>query len=411
LLKHRIHRSTLIVTGHISRIRTLLLQDEAASGKFLLAATAAAIIWMNSPWSDAYETLWAQHFTIGIGDWQLSETLRHWINEGLMAVFFLMAGLEIKREIVQGELRTARAASLPIAAALGGMALPAVLYAIFNNGHAGSSGWAIPMTTDTAFAVGALALLGKRIPVSLRIFLLTAVVVDDIGAIIIITLFYSDGISLLPLAIAGGLLMIIGLLQWLRLLRFSVFIVLGVGMWLAIHASGVHAAIAGALLGLSAPIISRRKDKRAIAGRLERSLIPMSAFVVMPLFALANAGVQLRLGAFQSEDAVRMGLGLGAGLIVGKTFGILGAAWLVVRLGVVRLPQEVTWRMVAGVGMLAGIGFTLSIFIAALAFEYTPLFDAAKMSIFIASIISAGLGLSLLRRATRHRVPAAQTTL
>lgn len=411
MLKHRIHRSTLIVTGHISRIRTLLLQDEAASGKFLLAATAAAIIWMNSPWSDAYETLWAQHFTIGIGDWQLSETLRHWINEGLMAVFFLMAGLEIKREIVQGELRTARAASLPIAAALGGMALPAVLYAIFNNGHAGSSGWAIPMTTDTAFAVGALALLGKRIPVSLRIFLLTAVVVDDIGAIIIITLFYSDGISLLPLAIAGGLLMIIGLLQWLRLLRFSVFIVLGVGMWLAIHASGVHAAIAGALLGLSAPIISRRKDKRAIAGRLERSLIPMSAFVVMPLFALANAGVQLRLGAFQSEDAVRMGLGLGAGLIVGKTFGILGAAWLVVRLGVVRLPQEVTWRMVAGVGMLAGIGFTLSIFIAALAFEYTPLFDAAKMSIFIASIISAGLGLSLLRRATRHRVPAAQTTL
>lgn len=381
-----------------------LLKDEASSGKFLLIAALVALAWMNSPWSSSYETLWSQLFTVGIGDWQLSEDLRHWINEGLMAIFFLVAGLEIKREIAKGELRTVRAASLPIAAAIGGMVVPALIYAVINSGYAGFHGWAIPMTTDTAFAVGALALLGRRIPASLRIFLLTAVVVDDIGAILVITIFYSHGVAWMPLALAGGLLVCISVLQWLRLLRFSVFVPLGIGLWLAVHASGVHAAIAGALLGLSAPIVSRRRDKRAIAGRLERSLIPVSAFIVMPLFAIANAGVALHTNAFDGVDAGMLGLGIVAGLVVGKAVGILGASWLIVKLKVVQLPDEVTWRMILGVGLLAGIGFTLSIFIAGLAFEQSSLFATAKISIFIASVISAIGGLLMLRHATRTRV-------
>lgn len=406
MLKHKIRRSTLLVTGHISRILSELLKDEAASGKFLLAAALIAILWMNSPWNGWYETLWSQYLTIGIGDWQLSETLRHWIDEGLMAIFFLVAGLEIKREIVRGELRTFRAASLPIAAAIGGMVVPAALYAVINSGQGGFHGWGIPMTTDTAFAIGALTLLGKRIPASLRIFLLTTVVIDDIGAILVITLFYSHGIEVLPLLIAGGLLAVVGLLQWLRLLQFRIFVLLGLGVWLAIHASGVHAAIAGALLGLSAPIVSRRRDKGAIAGRLERGLIPVSAFIVMPLFALANAGVALQLDVFNTAAAQHVGWGIIAGLLLGKPLGIMLGAALAVKSGFISLPYEVSWRMVAGTGLLAGIGFTLSIFIAGLSFENTPLFAAAKMSIFAASVVAAALGLLLLRHATRHRVRA-----
>lgn len=402
MLKTALRRSTLAVTGRLSRVVRVLLKDEAASGKFLLAAVAIALIFMNSPWSQSFEEFWAQTLTISIGSWGISESLQHWIDEGLMAIFFLVAGLEIKREIVKGELHSFRAASVPIVAAIGGMLVPAVLYMTINSGHTGFSGWGIPMATDIAIAVGILALLGDRIPSTLRLLLLTLAVVDDIGAILVIAIFYSQAVNFAALGIAAAILVSIGALQWLRLLRFSVFVLLGVGLWLALHDSGVHAAIAGALLGLSAPIVSRRKDRGAIAGRLERALIPVSAFVVVPLFALANAGVTFGNHAFQEQDALLVGLGVVAGLVVGKTAGIVGATWLLVRLTKAKLPTGLTWRLLTGMGLIAGIGFTLSIFIAELAFTSDLLTQAAKISIFIASFISAGLGLFWLKRATRN---------
>lgn len=401
MLKARLRRSTLAVTGRLSRVVRVLLKNEAASGKFLLAAVALAIVFMNSPWSQAFEDFWAQTLTVSIGGWEISETLQHWIDEGLMAIFFLVAGLEIKREIVKGELRNFRAASVPIVAAIGGMAVPALIYMAINNGQPGFNGWGVPMATDIAIAVGVLALLGDRVPSALRLFLLTLAVVDDIGAILVIALFYSQAVNFTALAVAGGILVAIGLLQWLRLLRFSVFVLLGIGLWLAIHGSGVHAAIAGALLGLSAPIVSRRKDKRAIAGRLERALIPVSAFVVVPLFALANAGVVFGLHQFEVPGAVQVGLGVIAGLVIGKVLGIVGATFILVQTTKARLPKDVDWRHVTGIGLIAGIGFTLSIFIAELAFTNDALNEVSKMSIFAASFLAAILGLLVLWRPSK----------
>jgi Na+:H+ antiporter, NhaA family len=398
----RLRRSTLAVTGRLSKVVKQLLRDEASSGKFLLAAVAIALVFMNSPFAASFEGFWNQTLTISIGSWGISETLRHWIDEGLMAIFFLVAGLEIKREIVKGELRTFRAASLPIFAAIGGMVIPALIYMAFNIGYPGVQGWGVPMTTDIAIAVGVLALLGDRVPASLRLFLLTLAVVDDIGAIIVIALFYSQTVDFTALWVAAALLMTTGVLQWLRLLRFSVFVAIGVGLWLAFHASGIHAAIAGALLGLSAPIVSRRKDKRAIAGHLERTLIPISAFLVVPLFALANAGVTFGLHQFDEPGAVQVGLGVIAGLVIGKMVGIVGATFLVVHLSSARLPRQLNWRYMVGVGLLAGIGFTMSIFIAELAFTSHVLNEAVKMSIFTASLLSATFGLVFLLWASNH---------
>lgn len=408
VLKTKLRRSTLAVTGRFSKLVSVLLKDEAASGKFLLAAVALALVFMNSPWSDVFDRFWAQTVTISFGSWELSETLRHWIDEGLMAIFFLVAGLEIKRQIVKGELRTLRTASVPIIAALGGMLAPALIYLSINAGQAGVNGWGVPMATDIAIAVGVLALLGDRVPASLKLFLLTLAVVDDIGAILVIAIFYSQTVDVGSLAVAAGLLVSIGILQWLRLLRLGLFVVLGIGLWLALHASGVHAAIAGALLGLSAPIVSRRKDRRAIAGRLERALIPVSAFVAVPLFALANAGVTFGLDQFRAPGAAQVGLGVIAGLVIGKMLGILGAVFLLVKLTAARLPKELQWRHITGMGLLAGVGFTLSIFIAELAFIGSEdLKDVAKMSIFAASFIGAASGLLVLSKSKgrRDRVP------
>ncbi len=401
MLKSTLRRSTLAVTSRLSRIVRVLIKDEAASGKILLLAVAAALFFMNSPWSGAFGRFWEQSFTISFGGLGISETFQHWIDEGLMAIFFLVAGLEIKREIIKGELHSLRAASVPIAAAIGGMLVPAAIYMAINNGHAGFSGWGVPMATDIAIAIGILALLGDRIPSSLRLFLLTLAVVDDIGAIIVIAVFYSQAVNFAALGVAAGILVCIGVLQWLRLLRFSVFVLLGVALWLAMHASGVHAAIAGALLGLSAPIVSRRKDRTAIAGRLERLLIPVSAFVVVPLFVLANAGVAFGGQVFREHDALLVGLGIVTGLVVGKTIGIIGATWLLVRLTPAKLPKDITWRLLIGMGLIAGIGFTLSIFIAELAFTSAILTQAAKISIFVASLLSAGFGLFYLWHSTR----------
>jgi NhaA family Na+:H+ antiporter len=405
MLKHKIRRSTLAVTGRFSQLMQLLLRDEAVSGKFLIAAAVVALIITNSSWREAYEGFWQHHFYIGLGDWGISETFKHWIDEGLMSIFFLVVGLEVKREIIRGELQTLRAASLPIMAAVGGMIIPIAIYMIANAGGAGFHGWGIPMTTDTALALGVLALLGDRVPSTLKIFLLAVMVADDIGAIATIAVFYNHDIQLMPLLIAAGVLLVILLAQWVKMLRLTTFVILGVCLWLAVHASGVHASIAGAILGLAAPIVPRTRKitRKAIAERLERSLIPVTTFVIIPLFALANTGVVLNMGVFEDNAAARVGAGIVGGLVLGKVVGILLGSWVAVKLlGITPLPRDVRWGHILGGGLLAGIGFTLSIFIAELSFGSSEYIDAAKISIFGASIISALVGMFVLWRQPRH---------
>jgi Na+:H+ antiporter, NhaA family len=404
LLKHKIRRSTLAVTSRVSNLMTLLMRDEAISGKFLLLAAATALFIANSSWNESFENFWLQHLYIGIGDFGISETLRHWVDEGLMAIFFLVIGLEVKREIIRGELRTFRAASLPIVAGIGGMVLAIGIYMAINAGHSGFEGWGIPMTTDTALALGILALVSKRVPTALKVFLLAVMVVDDITAIVTIAVFYNENISVAPLLFAGGVVLMMLLLQWVRLMRLVVFIALGVLLWLAVHASGVHASIAGAIMGLAAPIVprSRKITGRAIAERLEKSLIPVTTFVIIPLFALANAGVVLSGNVFDDNASVRVAAGVIGGLLIGKSLGIVLGSWLVVRSGITKLPHGVRWGHITGASLLAGIGFTLSIFIAELAFEGSTYVDSAKIAIFAASIVSACVGLLVLRLLPRH---------
>lgn len=376
----------------------LLLRDEAISGKFLLLAAIIAIVAVNSPWAERYLAFWEHDLTISIGSFAIAADLRHWINDGLMAIFFLVISLEIKRELVRGELRSVRAAILPVVAAIGGLAVPIAIYAFFNNGFEGMHGWGIPMTTDTAFAIGLLALLGRRVPTALKIFLLTAMVVDDVAAITAIAVFYTEHLNIVPLAVAGGLFLIILTLHWLRFLQMRGFVILGILLWVAIYLSGVHASITGVILGLAAPITIRHiAGKPSIAERLESSLIPFSTLVVIPLFALANAGVLLDWAVFAKEDMLRVGMGVFFGLALGKVVGIVAAVWIAKTLRLTRLPKGTTMHHIAGVALLAGVGFTLSIFIAELAFgTSTELVNAAKMGIFGASIISAIAGLLYL---------------
>ena len=325
--------------------------------------------------------------------------LRHWVNEGLMTLFFLVVGLELKREIVEGELKKLQTAALPIAAAIGGMIVPALLYMAINaDSEIGFRGWAIPMATDIAFAIGILALLGRRIPFSLRIFLLTLAIVDDLVAIIVIALFYGSGFNILMLGLVVLLAGLIFALQKKNKLNMTVFIVVGIGLWLAMNASGIHASISGALLGLLAPIYAMSNSvRKPLAERLERLTIPVSTLVIVPLFAFANTGVLLSLNGFDGS-AVTIAWGILAGLIVGKVVGIVGASWLVVKLGVGKLPERVRWSQMVGVGLIAGIGFTVSIFITELAFaDDEQLLNVAKLSIFAASVISGVIGFTVLK--------------
>jgi Na+:H+ antiporter, NhaA family len=403
LFQQKIKDTTHLITGRVSDLLQYLLRDEASSGKFLLIATAIALTCTNSPLSTGYEHFWRQHASVGIGQWSISETLRDFINEGLMAIFFLVVGLEIKREMVRGKLRTVRAASLPIMAAIGGMIVPALIYISLNYGHAGYSGWGIPIATDIAFAVGILALIGDRVPASLKLFLLTLAVVDDIGAVIVIALFYTAHLNVVPLLLAGAIVVFILALSRLRVLNLPLFAILGVLLWVAVHASGVHASIAGAALGLAAPIVARTKTsaKRAIAERLERALIPVSTFVVIPLFALANAGAVFSISAFKQHDALLIGAGIICGLVLGKVTGILGASWLMVRFNYASLPDGMRWTHVAGVGLLGGVGFTVSLFVAELGLDSPAFLAAAKIGILIASIVSAIFGLACLLYVSR----------
>ena len=412
------------------------LRVEAAGSLLLLLAATAALIWANSAWSDSYDAFWHTRIALDAGPLQLDETLQHWVNDALMVIFFFVVGLEIKYELVNGDLRDPRTAALPIVAAIGGMVVPALLYVAFNPpGSDAAAGWGIPMATDIAFAVGVLGVLGRRIPSAARLFLLTLAIVDDIGAILVIAVFYTDDLSLGWLAIAIGLLAAMLVARLLRIWTIVVYAVMGVGVWFALLESGVHATLAGVAIGLLAPAgpllkeeIARGharqalhdnvldpdelarlrfllKESVSVVERLQSTLHPVSSYLVLPIFALANAGVDL--GAFGEIFTAPVGLGIIAGLVVGKPVGVLLASWIAVRLGLGRLPDRTSWSMVFGLGAVAGIGFTVSIFIAGLSFPGEELLtEEAKIAILLASLLAAVVGVVLLLLGTRNQVPS-----
>lgn len=415
-------------------------QTESAGGIVLIAATLVAIAWANSPWAQGYHHLWETQVTLGAGDWALSYPLHYWINDGLMAVFFFLVGLEIKREFLVGELASVKRAALPIAAALGGMVVPAIIYAALNLGHAGEAGWGIPMATDIAFALGVLALLGPRIPLSLKVFLAALAIVDDLGAVLVIAVFYTDAIHWGALGL--GFALLAGLVVANRMQARSplVYTAVGLVVWVAFLKSGVHATVAGVLLAMTIPartridtaefldrgrrildyfdvageegknVLTNKRQQAAIQEmenaceaaqaplqRIEHELHNWVAFLIIPIFALANAGVHLggNLGAAFGD---RVTLGIILGLVIGKPIGITLFAWLSVRMNLADLPGGVTWRAIRGVSLLGGIGFTMSLFIAGLAFPGAPqLNEDAKIGIFVASLIAGIAGFLVLR--------------
>ncbi len=375
------------------------LRMEASGGIVLVAAALVAVVWANSPAGDLYQAIWHIELRLGVGRFSLVEDLRHWVNDALMVLFFFVVGLEIKREVVTGELRDPRAATLPAVAALGGVVLPALLFLGLVGSGPGSRGWGIPMATDIAFAVGVLALLGDRVPGGAKLLLLSIAIVDDILAIGVIAVVYTQAVSLAWLAAAVGLLGLVAVLRRVGVVDVWPYVVVGVAVWLATFESGVHATIAGVALGLLTP--AGEVGGRPVLQELEHRLHPVSAFVVVPLFALANAGVDLRGGALQAASQGRVALAVAVALLVGKTLGIGGAALLAQRSGIGALPRGVEARHVWGLAALGGIGFTVSLFVADLAYTAQELTDQAKVGIFAGSLLSALAGAVVLRSGRR----------
>ena len=369
------------------------LNTEAGGGVVLLLATVVAMAWANSPWSQSYADFWHTHVQVGPDAWDLDLDLHHWVNDGLMAVFFFLIGLEIKRELVVGELRDPRAALLPAVGALGGMVVPALVFIAVSGGGDFARGWGIPMATDIAFAVGVLALLGDRCPPGLKLFLLTLAIVDDLGAIAVIAIFYADGLSLTWLVAAIGALALAPLLRLAGAARSRAFVPVGLAAWYATYRAGVHPTIAGVALGLLTPAVEVKG--RTVLEDLETKLHPWSSYAVVPLFALANAGVALGDGLGDALTS-RLTLAVAAGLVVGKTIGITGATFGALATGATRLPAGVDRRHVVGAGALGGIGFTVALFIASLAFPDEALEADAKVGILLGSVVSGALGATIL---------------
>lgn len=422
------------------------MQIEASSGIILLVATAIALFLANSAWADSYFELLHTKLAITFGDFGVNLDLNHWINDALMAVFFFLVGLEIKRELTSGELSSPRKAILPMAAAVGGMILPALIYSLLNWGGEGRNGWGIPMATDIAFALGVLALLGNRVPATLKIFLTALAIVDDLGAVLVIAVFYTEQIAFTWLVVAAVMLVLMLLLNRLGVRSPVPYALFGLVLWFAMLQSGVHATIAGVLAALTIPSKRQLNTKQFVAWnrqalqalekdshtpatghghddtqravlqamesaiqhaesplqRLEHTLALPVAYVIMPIFALANAGVALA-GDLGAQLASPVSLGIILGLVLGKQLGVLLFSWLAVRSGLTELPQGVTWRHIYGVAWLAGIGFTMALFINGLAFAGSPLQDTAKIGILVASVISGVGGYMLLRTTPARR--------
>ncbi len=419
------------------------LNNSAMSGIILFFAAFISLILSNSPWAEAFHHFWEVHFSIGFSGWHLSKSLHHWINDGLMAIFFFVVGLELKRELISGELSNPRNAALPIVAAIGGMLVPAAIYLVMNPSGAAAGGWGIPMATDIAFALGILSLLGDRVPVSLKVFLTALAIADDLGAVLVIAFFYTSEIDLASLLSGAGFfcLLLIGNRLGVRNVLFYGIVGVG-GLWLAFLLSGVHATIAAVLMAFTIPARVRYdeityikkldelqacfknacpnnfstvtleqlnilKEIRVVSKlaetplqRLEHALHPLVAFIIMPIFALANSGT-----SFSAESLTQLTtpvtLGVFLGLLLGKMLGVVGFVALFVRLKWVVLPQDFTGRLLIGAGFLAGVGFTMSLFISKLAFTNTAFVEEAKMGILLASTISGILGYFIIKNATK----------
>ncbi|MFO0775341.1 MAG: Na+/H+ antiporter NhaA [Nitrospiraceae bacterium] len=410
------------------------LHTESAGGILLLTAAVVAMLWANSPWVDTYEALRRVPITLGVGSLSLTEPLVLWVNDGLMAMFFFVIGLEIKREMLVGELSSLRRAALPLIAALGGSLVPALIYAWFNAGTEGARGWGIPMATDIAFSLGVLSLLGTRAPLSLKVFLAALAIADDLGAVLVIALFYTSSISVGNLAIGAAFLLVLVAANYAGVRHPLVYAVVGIGgVWLAFLMSGVHATIAGVLAAMTIPARTRLSSEEFVARgkvlleefesaiapnvpvlasearhgaihrlaaaakhadtplrQLEEGLHPWMTAVVLPLFALVNAGVTLSGGEASFGHPITLGVALG--LLFGKPIGVAGAAWVSARFGIVDLPRDITLQQLLGTGFLAGIGFTMSLFIEGLAFGATPLDTPAKIGILAGSTVAGLLG-------------------
>ncbi|MBE0599066.1 MAG: Na+/H+ antiporter NhaA [Desulfuromonadales bacterium] len=416
---------------------------QASGGVVLLGATLLALLLANSPARELYHHFWEIDLAIGFREFGLTQSLHHWINDGLMAIFFFVVGLELKREFLAGELANRRQAALPIAAAIGGMVVPALIFYLFNPLGKEATGWGIPMATDIAFALGIVALLGSRIPRSLAIFLTALAIVDDLGAVVVIALFYTGDLSELSLLVAAGFFVLLMVGNRLKVQSPNFYALVGFGLWVGMLQSGVHASIAGVIIGITIPVVPRftrnqflhRSEQllekfREVKGgdgpflegerigvllamehichdavsplqRMEHEMQNWVIFGVMPIFALANAGVTIGLHELASSFVHPVTLGVIFGLLIGKPLGIFVFAWLAVRLGLAHLPAGVRWRQILGIGILGGIGFTMSIFITSLAFGTSPLVTDAKIGIFVASLFAGIVGYLVLVRSGR----------
>jgi len=382
----------------VERIREFL-RMEASGGIILVAAAVVALLWANSPFGSWYDAILQLPVAVQVGAAKLAKPLLLWINDGLMAIFFLLVGMEIKREVLQGELSSPAKAALPAIAAMGGMVAPAGIYLLINAGNPEAlRGWAIPAATDIAFAVGVLALLGRHAPASLKIFLLALAILDDLGAIAIIAAFYTAELSWVALGFATLAIVGLGVLNALGVQRLGGYILLGAFLWVCVLESGVHATLAGVVTAFAIPLAARpgEPDDLSPLHRLEHALHPWVAFAILPVFAFANAGVSLS-GTSLATLGESIPLGIAAGLFLGKQLGVIAATWVAVRLGVGALPEGANWTQVYGVALLTGIGFTMSLFIGALAFETAEHAAAVRIGVIGGSLLSAVAGYAVLR--------------
>lgn len=406
---------------------------DISGGILLITCTVIALVWANSPWHDSYHHVWETPVGLAIAGFEMKMSLHHWINDGLMALFFLVVGLEIKRELLVGELSSFKAATLPVAAAAGGMLLPAALYYGVNQGSEAAGGWGIPTATDIAFALGVLSLLGKRVPVSLKLFLTALAVVDDLGAVLVIAFFYTAEVKLWALGAAGGVFGAMLVLNLTGLRNVGAYGLLGLALWGFLMASGVHATLAGVLTAIAIPSTQYLVDsdhlpmqghltlRELIQGehdhahvghalhqtespmhRVEHALLPYIDFLIMPIFALANAGLTLH-GSPTEALASNVGMGVMLGLFVGKQLGVFSASWLAVKTGLAELPKGLRWGQIYGAALLAGIGFTMSLFVTGLAFSDAGTVDQAKLGILGASLLSAMAGAGVLLYQSRKQ--------
>ena len=431
----------------VSRAFIEFLQAEAAGGIIMMSAAALALVVANTALAGAYDEFWHQYAGLSFAGWALELSLHHWVNDGLMAVFFFLVGLEIKRELLFGELASPRRAALPVIAAIGGAAIPALIYVAFNAGGEHPQGWGVPMATDIAFAVTVLALLGSRAPLWLKSFVTALAIADDIMAVLVIALFYSGALDLVAIAWATGCAFALAALNLKRVMRPAPYVLIGIVMWYFVLQSGVHATIAGVVTAAFIPgsmgraaermrdsaveirglareltqadgpreaweVIDEREAelegiataasrKSAPLYRLEHAIHPWSAYVILPVFAFANAGIEIAVSGLGATLTTPLALGIMLGLFLGKQVGITGAAWLAVRLGAGSLPEGARWTQIWGGAALAGIGFTMSIFIAALAFPDPDTLEVAKLAIVVGSLASAAAGIFLLSVASR----------